>query len=89
LLGPALYFALASVGYTRRDRSPAWAFLGGVVTVGMLLGFFAPFLTYIDYLAYMVAALVVPIGLRLAARAYPGYPRLLAVIGPVGSKRTL
>ena len=88
LLGPALYFALASVGYTRRDRTPAWAFLGGVVTVGMLLGFFAPFLSYIDYLAYMVAALIVPIVFRFAARIFPGYPRVLAAIGPVGSKGT-
>jgi hypothetical protein len=52
----------------------------------MLLGFIGPFLTYIDFLAYMVAAVVVPIGLRLTARVFPGYPHVLAAIGPVGSK---
>jgi oligosaccharide repeat unit polymerase len=86
LLGPAAYFALASWGYRRRFVSPAWAFLAGVITGGMLLGFIGPFLTYIDFLAYMVAAVVVPIGLRLTARVFPGYPHVLAAIGPVGSK---
>jgi oligosaccharide repeat unit polymerase len=86
LLGPAAYFALASWGYRRRFISPAWAFLAGVITAGMLLGFIGPFLTYIDFLAYMVAAVVVPIGLRLTARVFPGYPRVLAAIAPVRSK---